>query len=207
MKGHMETRKSVEHLVRRAQEGDQAAFDELAKEHRERLVGFIYTRLGGGLRKKVEGDDIAQETLLKAFRLLNSFEWRGGDSFFRWLEGIAEHLILDLAARQQRRRELRLERDVRACGVSASKALRREERFHRLKKAIETLSPEHREVILLARIEGLPVSEIAMRLNRSPNAVAQLLWRALRKLRQTFGDTESLHLPQRSLTEEEKDED
>ena len=201
----MERRNPLKHVVLRAQEGDRAAFDELAGEYRERLVGFIYTRLGAGLRETVEVEDLSQETLFKALASLSSFEWRGPDSFFRWLEGIAENLILDLAALQQRRRELRLERDVQSSGVSVSAALRREERFDRLEKAIESLSPEHREVILLARIEGLPVNEIATRLNRSPNAVAQLLWRALRKLRETFGETESLHLPTRALGEERKD--
>ena len=67
--------------------------------------------------------------------------------------------------------------------------------------ALDKLSPEHREVIRLARIERLPGAEIARRMNRSPSAVAQLLSRALKKLRERFGDTESLSLPDRTLDE------
>ena len=52
---------------------------------------------------------------------------------------------------------------------------------------------------LLARIEGLSLAEVAERMNRSQGAVAQLLWRALRALRDRFGDTESFHLPERRL--------
>ncbi len=83
--------------------------------------------------------------------------------------------------------------------VSPSKGMRRDERFERLKEALEDLTPEYREVILLARIERLPGKEIAKRLDRSPAAAAQLLSRALKKLRENFGDTESLNLPQRSI--------
>ena len=55
----MERRNPLKQVVLRAQEGDRAAFDELADEHRERLVGFIYTRLGAGLREKIEVEDLA----------------------------------------------------------------------------------------------------------------------------------------------------
>ena len=48
---------------------------------------------------------------------------------------------------------------------------------------LDGMSPESREVILLARIHGLPLKDISDRMNRSPAAVAQLLSRALRKLR------------------------
>ena len=44
--------------------------------------------------------------------------------------------------------------------------------------------------------------EVAKRMNRSRQAVRQMLWRALLKLKAAFGDTESLHLPQRSLKED-----
>ena len=75
------------------------------------------------------------------------------------------------------------------------KGLRRKERFDRLQEALKKLSPDHRQVILLARIEGLPMAQIAERMNRSPKAVHQLLWRALQNLRTTFGETESFRLP------------
>ena len=48
-------------------------------------------------------------------------------------------------------------------------------------------------------IEGLKIKEIAERMNRSPAAVKQLLSRALVKLKASFGETESLHLPDREL--------
>ena len=77
--------------------------------------------------------------------------------------------------------------------------MRRSERFDRLEEALKTLSPDHRQVITMARVDGLKIKEIAERMNRSPNAVMQLLWRALEKLKASFGETESLHLPDRNL--------
>ena len=56
---------------------------------------------------------------------------------------------------------------------------------------------------LLARIDGLSIEEVARRMNRSPNAVSHILLRALRKLRESLGDTESLHLPDRRFAREE----
>jgi len=52
------------------------------------------------------------------------------------------------------------------------------------------------------RVEGLEFEEAGRRMGRSPDAVKQLLYRALKKLRESFGDTESLHLPERSLLAE-----
>ena len=65
------------------------------------------------------------------------------------------------------------------------------------------LSDDHRQVIILARIEGLKMSEIAERMNRSPGAVRILLFRAMQELKKKFGNTESLHLPERSLEQKE----
>ncbi|HAK96178.1 MAG TPA: hypothetical protein DCM87_14590, partial [Planctomycetes bacterium] len=83
--------------------------------------------------------------------------------------------------------------------ASPSRAARREERFDRLEGALARLPEEHRQVIRLARIEGLPIAEIAVRMNRSAAAVSMLLSRALKRLREGFGDTESMSLPDRML--------
>jgi len=195
----MSPQDDIQKMIERAQAGDRGAFEGLVEKYRERLLERIRLRLGKGLQGRVEAEDVLQETLLRAFLSVGRFRWQGDASFPRWLGGIAENLLLDLADQQSRKGFLRLEREVRMSGTSPSVALRRKERFSRLEDALNKLSPEHRQVILLARIEGVPVKEIALRMNRTPNAVAQLLWRALRRLRETFGDTESLHLPDGTL--------
>ena len=97
---------------------------------------------------------------------------------------------------------LQLDRDLPKSSATPGQALGREERFERLKLSLEKLSPDQRKAVILARIDGRPVREIAQQMNRSEDAVRQLLTRALRQLRSSFGDTESLHLPNRSLAEE-----
>ena len=190
-------------LVERAQRGDRAAFDELERAYRPRLRKLVEARLGGRLRETLEVDDILQEALLRAFRSIHGFQWRKEDAFFSWKAQIVENVIRDQAQKRGRGEFLELEHDVPGSQPSPGRRLRREERFDRLDDALKTLSPDHREVILLARIERLRIEEIAARMNRSPDAVKQLLVRALRKLKESFGDTESLHLPPRRLTGEE----
>jgi RNA polymerase sigma-70 factor (ECF subfamily) len=197
----------IPHLVEKAKNGDRAAFDRLAEDVRARLQGALenWTRFQVGPALDVE--EVLQDTLLRAYRSLDRFEWQDEDSFFRWLCGIAKRALAE-AARQARRAERSLAREpVQAGEPSPSAILRRRERFDRLEQALEDLGPDHREVILLCRIEGLTSAEVAERLNRSPAAVRQLLVRALRELKKNFGDTASLHLPDRRLrAAEEADE-
>ncbi len=98
-----------------------------------------------------------------------------------------------------------VDEEVSAGSGSPSRDLRRGERFDRLEQAIERLSADHREVVLLTRIEGLALAAVARRMGRSEEATKKLLWRALRELRRHFGDTESLSLPDRSLKPTGKD--
>jgi len=90
---------------------------------------------------------------------------------------------------------------LRKTMTSPSEAVRRDERFDRLEKALEHLSPDHRRVIFLARVQELDTEEVARKMGRTPEAVSMLLYRALLKLRAAFGSTESSGLPQRSLEE------
>ena len=141
---------------------------------------------------------MAQEALLKAFAALGRFEWRGESSFRQWLYGITEHLIRN-ALRKRSTSLKNLSIDPPAKADSPSHVARKDERFDRLERAMADLSPEHRDVIRLARIDGLKVAEIANRMERSPGAVHQLLTRAMEQLKRRFGDTESLSLPDRPL--------
>ncbi len=89
---------------------------------------------------------------------------------------------------------LKIDRDIKGEGTSPSKGIRRQERLERLEQAMETLSPDYRTVLKLARMDGLPIKEIAKQMGRSESAVHNLLLRATKQLRQSFGDTESLNL-------------
>ncbi len=162
--------------------------------------------MGESLKAKTGVEDLLQETLMRAFGSIEKFRWQGEESFYRWLGSIAEHLIRNAA---QKKTWSRLEaKDVTATQESPSKVLRREERFDRLEKALGGLNADQRKAITLSRLEGLKVKEIAARMNRSEDAVHKLLARAVLNLRRSFGDTESLALPDRKfLMEERSDEE
>jgi len=121
----------------------------------------------------------------------------------RWLKGIAWHVVLETASRVRRDRAVDLPQEIPQSGPSAGTRLRREERFERLQEAFERLSHDHRKVILLARLEKLPLMTVAERMGRSPDAVKQLLRRALLELRRLFGETESFGLADRRLGEKD----
>ena len=146
-----------------------------------------------------EIDEVVQETFVLAFEAIARFEWNGEVAFLGWLSRIARNVAIDRAKDARRRRYLELPDRLEADGASPSRAMRRGERFERLERAIAGLPPDYREAIRLSQLERLKVKEIALRMSRSEFAVKHLLARAVRKLRESFGDTDSLHLPDRPL--------
>jgi RNA polymerase sigma-70 factor (ECF subfamily) len=193
----------LEDLVERARKGERDAFDELVRRERPRLEAFVRGRLGVTPGSGAEMDDVVQEALYRACGKIREFQLRDPDSPFRWLCGIAANIILEAAGKRRRGPTVPLDFEVPGTGTTPSHALRKEERFHRLQDAIDSLSPEHREAILLVRVEGLPVKEVAKRMNRTPHAVSNLILRASRRLKELMGETESLSLPDRRLRGEE----
>jgi RNA polymerase sigma-70 factor (ECF subfamily) len=190
-------------FIARARAGDRVAFDSLARMYLPQIERRVSARIGRRLSEGIEVNDIVQETLLRGFQSIDRFEERGEGSFLRWIGAIAEHVILEALSRQERRRTVPLDDDLASNEPSKATAQRREERFERLRSAIDSLAPEHREVIRLAKLERLPLKAVAERMGRTPEAVKQLLWRALQKLRAGFGDTDSLSLPDRTLDDRE----
>ena len=153
-------------LVSKARQGDRESFDRLVKSHEDRVEALIHSRMGAHLKRVYDVHDVLQETLVRAFVSMERFQWQGEDSFMRWLGGITEHVILKLTARYERENTLSLRQDPPGSNGSPSRDLRRQERFERLQSAVSSLSPDHREVILLARVEGLRIKEVAGRMKR-----------------------------------------
>jgi RNA polymerase sigma-70 factor (ECF subfamily) len=182
-------------LAARAAAGDRAAFEVLVADCRDALEAFIRGRLGK-LKGAVSADDVLQETFLRALRSMGRFEYREKGAVLRWLRGIAVNVIREIASRHRPEPPIALEDlEAPAAHVSPSRRLQREERLSRLEAALKTLSPDHRRVLELVRLDGLSITDAARRMRRTPNATSNLLLRALRKLRERFGDTESLGLP------------
>ncbi len=187
--------KRPEALIEAARAGDRRALETLFERCRDRLLDAIRTRrrsLVGGQ----EPEDVRQETFLRATESIARFENRGEESLLRWLHGIARNVELEGVRQARETLSLEAAERLESQDPSPSRGLRREERRERLERAIASLPDHYREVVRLARIEGLKVREVAARLGESPDATTHILARALRLLRGSMGDTDSLGLPE-----------
>ena len=186
-------------LVANAAAGDVQALDQLFARCEGRLRRLIALR---GPRH-ADLDDLVQEAYLEATKQFADYTYQGPDSFFRWLATVALNRLANLQRMAQaHKRDRRLERPLQCFGSSlvpggvqpadAGPGPRTltigAEMQARLDQALATLSVDDREVITLARVQGLSLQEIGERIGRTRNAVALLLSRALRKLKAAIGD-------------------
>jgi RNA polymerase sigma-70 factor (ECF subfamily) len=190
------TDQRTQHLVALAKEGDQPAIDQLCRIYGERVRRIIRLRIDRKLRPKIDSVDIVQDALVLALAGLRDFTYRDEGDFLRWLSRIAENKLCDIlngfhAEKRDIRREIPFKKVEMNTGngfsgvaaplqtTTPSVLLSRKEQLDRLERAIDSLKPEYREVILLSRIERLSHEETAARLGKSKGAVAMLLSRAL----------------------------
>jgi len=175
--------------IERARRGDPRAWEELVGKHGAKLRLYVGFRLGPALARRVEVDDVVQETLLRAWRDLPRAALSGDDALGGWLAAIARHVIVDVAraARRQGTQAL-LERSAwsragaldpaDATAGPATRAARGEE-HQRLLAAYRSLSPRHRRVIALRQFEQRSARESAPLLGCTELAVHALFRRAL----------------------------
>ncbi|MHC4565288.1 MAG: sigma-70 family RNA polymerase sigma factor [Planctomycetota bacterium] len=186
----------TQHLVALAKDGDQPAIDQLCRIYGERVRRIVRLRMDRKLRSKLDSVDVVQDALVLALDGLKDFTYRNEGDFLRWLSRIAENKLRDVfdkfhADKRDIRREIPFKReessteggsfraDVPLDATTPSVLLSRKEQLDKLERAIDSLKPEYREVVLLARIERLSHAEIAARMGKSKGAVAMLLSRAL----------------------------
>lgn len=194
-------------LLAEAKAGKRQAFDALVASFRDRLAASVGPYLAARPDTAHELDEVVNETFARAFESLDRFEPCGEDSFFPWIFGIAKHVIQKAAYDTRTTRYLEIDERVSAPGTTPSQAVRRDERFTRLEDAVAKLKPEYRQVLRLVRLDGLKIRDVAARMGRSETAVSHLLARALGELRALIGETESFHLPPRTLATERDDHD
>ena len=170
-------------LIRRAKRGDRQAFGVLVERYQRRVVGVALAVV----HNPDDALELAQETFVRAFENLSSFESRS--SFSTWLYRIAANLAIDFRRREGRHTFVRgeeaeneIDRLPNSTGDSFAE-FSRGELNQRLRAALHELTPEHRAVILLREVEGLSYDEISDILHCPRGTVMSRLHYARNRLR------------------------
>jgi RNA polymerase sigma-70 factor (ECF subfamily) len=173
-----------EELVAAFQAGDATAFDQLVRRWDRRIHGAIYRVVGAD----EDARDLCQEAFLKAYRGLGTFKREA--RFSSWLYQIALNVCRDRMRRRRGRTAVSLEEiegsaegglrapDPGPLEIALSRDLRRA-----VARAMEELTPEEREVIVLKEYQGLTFPEIAETLSVPLSTVKTRLYRGLGQLR------------------------
>lgn len=175
-----------EQLVRAAQRGDMAAFEELVGRHRDK----IYARAFSMMRNEDEAVDLSQEAWVKGWQRLKQFQ--GESSFVTWMTRIVINLCLDQLRKQKRHRAESIElleeesggveRQMPVVTTNPTEGLERQELRKRIDKALAQLSVEHRTVLILHEFEELEYKEIAKKMECSIGTVMSRLFYARRRM-------------------------
>jgi RNA polymerase sigma-70 factor (ECF subfamily) len=179
-------------LMKQAAGGDETAFSEIVRYFEK----TVYNIAMQAVKNRDDALDVSQDVFLKLWRTLGSY--RGECSVSSWVIKIARNTALDLIRRRTSHPTDSLsvededgettERDIPSSGGEDDPvaAYERQERINIVRAAIDSLSEEHKEIILLRDINGLSYTEIAeilgieegtvkSRLNRARNSLKEIL--------------------------------
>ena len=173
-------------LVKAAQKGDMAAFEELVARHRDK----IYARAFSMLRNEDDATDLSQEAWVKGWQRLHQFQ--GDSSFATWMTRIVINLCLDQLRKNKRIKSESIdemneetggvERQMPVITPNPTEGLERGELRQRIDKALGQLSYEHRTVLILHEFEELEYKLIAKKMGCSIGTVMSRLFYARRKM-------------------------
>jgi RNA polymerase sigma-70 factor (ECF subfamily) len=189
-------------LVRRCIAGDAAAWEEIVQRYHRRIYNICYRFTGSG----TDADDLTQEVFIKMYRTLNTYEAERG-AFMTWVTTVTRNLLVDHF------RKTRLDRVTESLDTTASehenalplgdripdhgpapdtKVQSREAR-EAVHEALQRLSPELREAVILRDLQDMDYREIATvlrvpegtvksRINRGRAELGRLLQRTYRQV-------------------------
>jgi RNA polymerase sigma-70 factor, ECF subfamily len=198
-------------LLERAGRSEPEAVDRLLIRHRGALRRMVELRMDPALARRVDASDVVQEVLLKASRRLADYLRDPAMPFHLWLRHMARDHLIDEHRRHRvaERRSLDREQPLAAAAfadrssIDLAAALRdqeltpaaaaiRQELQRRFRGALDELSEDDREILLMRHFEQLSNQEVAQALGLSEPAAGMRHLRALRRLRALLGDSPSL---------------
>jgi len=158
--------------IRKCQEGDAEAFEELVRRH-QRMIHALAYRMTGSVS---DAEDIAQETFLRAYRQIGGF--RGEASFSSWVYRIALNTCMNWKKSADRRQHLHEE-----WANEQNDAAPSHDTAARVNEALRKLEAKQRAAIVLTVYEGMNHAEAARVLGCSETTVSWRVFMARKKLK------------------------
>jgi RNA polymerase sigma-70 factor (ECF subfamily) len=177
-------------LIKRAQKGDSAAFNEIVQAYRKRILGAI-ARL---IARPEEVEDVAQEVFLRLYFSLDQL--RTVEVFEPWLYRLTKNAACDYLRKQRRRPEFRMsdlseQQVVMADAVAGGKADQDEQHQRKIRESVDALlgavSEDDRTLLMLKEVEGLSLKELEKIYEVNENALKVRLFRARQRVLKAFG--------------------
>lgn len=189
-------------LIQRARNGDSSSLSELIHGYRPYLKLLARVQRDERLKAKLDDSDLVQEVSTLAVRDFETFCGTTEAEFAAWLRTITARVAaMSIRHFTMQRRDIQLERQLQAEidntsrlisekftsreATPSERTLQREQAVL-LAEALDQLPDHYREVVILRDFEGLPVAQIAERLDRTPDAIRKISARAMLRIRRSL---------------------
>ena len=181
------TRQEEREIIEKVLSGDTEAFEALVIEHQNKVYSLALRMVGN----EEDARDMAQEAFIRAFNSLTGF--RGDSKFSVWLYRLTSNICIDFIRSRAKKRTVSMtwtdedgddagELEVPDERFSPEAQLERTLTRESVRRGLDSLSPQYREILLLREINGLSYDEIGEALGIEPGTVKSRIFRARKKL-------------------------
>ncbi|HWQ53502.1 MAG TPA: sigma-70 family RNA polymerase sigma factor [Bryobacteraceae bacterium] len=181
-------------LIKRAQAGNDAAFNEIVLAYRKRILGTI-ARL---IARPEDVEDVGQEVFLRLYYSLDQL--RTAEVFEPWLHRLTVNAAYDYLRKQRRRMESRMsdlseQQVVMADALAGGRDQQERQHKNRIRETVDTLlgtvSEADRILLTLKEVEGLSLKELEKIYRVNENALKVRLFRARQRVLKAFGSKDA----------------
>ena len=180
------TREQEALTVQRVLDGDVNEYEKLVLEYQKNVYNLALRMTGNA----EDAADMAQEAFIKAYNSLASY--RGDSRFSVWLYRIVSNVCLDFLRARKRRQTVSLsvvddegeetELEISDESASPEKLLERSMTRDAVRRGLQELTPEYRQILILRELQGMSYDEIAETLGLESGTVKSRIFRARKKL-------------------------
>lgn len=171
-----------------AKEGHPDAFRRLYEENGRRIYRLAFRHT----QSQQDAEDIMQETFIKAFKHIHTFNFKLSNSFSAWLNTICLNCTIDHFRRQRSKHQHRqvsltdLYSELQTHNPSPEKTLETGQAAEHIRDALAVLPPKQRLIFEMRYHQQIPIKDIASDLQCSQSTVKTQIFRAQRRLRKTL---------------------